>query len=44
MLSNITNFSQDQIGAAVVGGSLTANEHTDLYNVLNAYLTAVGGA
>jgi len=44
LLSNTTVWSQDRIAAAVVGGSLTANEHLDLYNALNAYLTAIGGA
>lgn len=39
-----STYSNDRVAAAVIGGSLTANEHTDLYNALNTFLTAIGGA
>lgn len=41
--SNAT-FASDRAAAFALGGALTTNEHTDLYNALNVYLTAVGGA
>lgn len=44
ILRATSTYANDRVGAAMVGGSLTANEHLDLYNALNAYLTAVGGA
>jgi hypothetical protein len=44
LLKSQSFFSADRVAAATIGGSLTANEHLDLYNALNTYLTAVGGA
>ena len=37
-------YSADQIACILAGTSLTADEHTSLYNLINAYMTAVGAA
>lgn len=34
-------FSEGQISIAFCGGSLTATEHDDLYDILNAYMTGL---
>jgi hypothetical protein len=44
LLQSSVGTTNDRVAAGVIAGALTANENIDLYNALNAYLTAVGGA
>lgn len=37
-------FNTHEFAACVIGGGLTAQQHLDLYNALNAYMVGVGAA
>lgn len=40
--SQTASYAVSNLAAVQAGGSLTANEHLDLYNAVRAYMTAVG--
>lgn len=43
-LQSSVGLTTDRVAAGVIAGALTANENLDIYNALNVYLTAIGGA